>query len=203
LEADGVDEEGLAEISTLTHADATALWRANGRPESRAELLKKWSMQIHDTCATVTEVPEDALYRDARKAALLGQREARLSFIKAPPLDYFSMARRIDLWNDWAETAPRLLDEAVAQGDGEALLLRGIALGFDGLAVFDSEPDWTSLANALPDDPVRAYRDLRAYLARDDRDTQLSELVRSLLPQLQQRLAPAQRAAIDAEFAGH
>jgi hypothetical protein len=175
---------------------AAAQWRAQTRDEQRAALLQHWGEQINALCAPLGESDEDTLYRSARDAALLGPREARLAFIKQPPLPP-QMARRLDLWGDWVDASGRLLDDMAAHGDAEALFLRGIALGFDKPPMgIDGALDF--LAPAIDNDPVRAYHDLRAYLASGD--TRWATAAQALLQKLGERVGAAQRAAIDAEF---
>lgn len=194
IEADLEWVDGLIE-------GAAVQWRAETSDKQRGALLQRWSEQITSLCAPLGEPDEDSLYRNARDAALLGPREARMAFIQDPPLP-LQAARRLDLWGDWVDTSVQLLDDMAAHGDAEALFLRGIALGFDKPPIgkgIDGALDF--LAPAIDNDPVRAYRDLHAYLASGD--TRWTAVAQALLQQVGKRMVDAQRAVIDAEFAKH
>lgn len=191
-------KENLVYIEAFVADAGTMLGASAANSPERTALLQRWNEQIGSACAAIGKIDEDALYEAARTAALHGPRAAPMSYIRLPPMSPFSVARRPDLWNDWADTAPRLLNGLADRGDAEALFIRGLALGYDTATIEGLGGGWDFIIGAMPNDAARAYRDFRAYLAHAD--APFREHVNLLLPELAARVDAAQRAAIDAEF---
>jgi len=61
------------------------------------------------------------------RAAKLGSRQARLAYAQDPMLPPAQAMADSDLWHAWRERAPAYLTEAIAEGDGLAAMMVGVA----------------------------------------------------------------------------
>jgi hypothetical protein len=174
---------------------------SNGEERITKESLADRLATVHEDCANV-ELDVRKIQALLKRAAELGSMDARVAYASSPELVPAHMNAEIEAWQHWRDHAPAYLDEAIAGGNGEAAMLRGVASmrrdcnihgGIDGRDGDDAICHRSFPLNAiLPRDDIAAYAHL--LLARQFGVGAHAAELDALLTSLAARMTAEQRA---------